>query len=569
MKRMWLMATLVTCGLMQSLSGGAAWAEDDGPTGAELLPKDTLLFLSVPDIPGSKDSFDKSLTGAMLQDPEFKPFLEDVKKKVEELSEKLKDELGLSIEDLMKIPEGEVTFALMERPSRKLAPVLMVDYGENSETVEKLLKKMHEGLEEHLEYTTEEVDDVKVHVFTLKEDDQDERNPYKSLVYVNEDSYLVFSTDVEAIKEVLARWDGKNDDTLANNDVYKYIQERCKDESGDPAMVWYVSPVGLVQAGLGMAAEISPEVALAGAFLPILGVDKLKGWGGASYSGAGDFDSISKSVVYADDSKGLLGIFQFPATDMTPPKWVAADVSMYFGANWNITLAYQSIEGLIDGLRGRGFTAKQLDRAANAEPGIHPKKDVIDLLDGKIHMVQGLEVEEDEPPIQKMLLALGVKDAAKAKKTLAILGKWDALPLETREFNGETIYEFSPAPEFTLSLTVANGHFVVTNDTAALEGMLRTGSGASLVESPSYQKIAKHFPPKVSLLSYSNSSSQFKALYQTLKNLENQEFLEGIDLQKLPSFEVIQKYLRPSGSYTIPDKRGSLTVGFQLREGDK
>ena len=566
MKRLW-MATLVVCGLAQSLIGGVARA-DEGATGAQLLPKDTLLFFSVPNAPETKDAFDKSLAGALLRDPEMKPFLEDVKQKIGEWSEKLNDEIGVTIEELLAIPEGELTFALMERPARKLAPVLMLDYGDSGETVEKLLKKMHESLEAQFDYSKEDVDDVAVHVFTLKEDFQVEQNPYKTIVYVNEDSYLVFSSDLDAVKEVLSRWDGDNDDTLANDDTYKYIQERCKDDAGDPVAVWYSNPVGLVQAGLNMASEFSPEVGMAGAFLPVLGIDKLKGWGGASYAGTGDFESVSKTMVYAEDPKGLLNVFQFPATDLAPPKWVAADTSTYTGANWNVAQAYTAIEGLIDGLRGRGFTARQLDRFSNDGPGLHAKKDFIDLLDGKVHMTQGFDTGEEGQSTQLMLLALGVKDAAKAKKTLATLAEWEDLPIESREFNGETIYEISPSPEVLLSFTVASGALVITNDTTGLEGMLRTSPGPSLTDLPAYQKIAKHFPAKVSMLSYSNSSMQLKAVYQALKNAENQEVVEGVDLKKLPPFEVIQKYLRPNGSYTVPDKRGALTVGFQLREGE-
>jgi hypothetical protein len=60
-----------------------------------------------------------------------------------------------------------------------------------------------------------------------------------------------------------------------------------------------------------------------------------------------------------------------------------------------------------------------------------------------------------------------------------------------------------------------------------------------------------------------------KAAYEMLKNAEDTDFLEGIDVKKLPPFEVLEKYLRPSGSYAVPDKKGALFVSFQLKEGDK
>ena len=68
------------------------------------------------------------------------------------------------------------------------------------------------------------------------------------------------------------------------------------------------------------------------------------------------------------------------------------------------------------------------------------------------------------------------------------------------------------------------------------------------------------------MISFQKQDNQLKQMYDLLKNAENQTFLEGIDLGKLPPFEVLQKYLRTSGSYTVPDKEGALTTGFQLKD---
>ena len=168
MKRIWLATTLIMCGLAQSLIGwSSAFAADDGATGAKLLPKDTLLYFSILDIPEARKEFDKS---PILNDPEFQPFISDVKAKIEELSQKVSEEIGLSITELIAIPEGELTLAVMERPKRRIAPVLLMDYGDNKEPVEKLMKKLHDTLDGNIaEHSKEEIDDVVVHVYTLKE----------------------------------------------------------------------------------------------------------------------------------------------------------------------------------------------------------------------------------------------------------------------------------------------------------------------------------------------------------------------------------------------------------------
>lgn len=569
MKRLWLATTLLFCGLMSAWTGAQAAYGDDDATGAQLVPKDTLMFFSIPSVADMKEDFDKSLGGALFRDPELKPFLDDVRKKIDELSDKLRDEVGVTIPELLAIPKGEVTLALMERPTAKLAPVLIVDYGDSKEIVDKLLKKLHDALDGDLaEHEKQDFKDISVHVYKFK--DQDPDNPFQTLAYFNDDKCLVFSSEVAALKEILDRWEGDSTDTLANDDTFKYVQERCKSDSDEPDAVWYISPIGLINSGLAMAQTTVPQVGMAKLFLPQLGLDKLKGFGGAGYYGSGEFDAVNKMFLYAEQPTGVLNVFQFPATDLTPPKWVPADATKYVGANWNAAQAYQAIESMIDGVYGRGFTAKRLDAMASADngPGIHIKKDVLDLLDGKLHVMVGADSKDDDSAVPQFLMAVDVKDGAKAKKILAKAAKSDRAGLETREFNGETIYE-AGSDERSISIAVAGNQFVLTNDAAALEGMLRTTTAAPLAESSVYRKIAKNFPAKVSMLSYSRTDTQLKAAYELLKNAEDIDFLEGIDLQKLPPFEVLEKYLRPSGFYGVPDKKGALFVDFQLSEGDK
>jgi len=568
MKRMWLTTTLVMCGLVQAAVGWNTASADDKAKGAELLPKDTLIFLTVPSVREAKEQFEKSLSGALLNDKELKPFLDDVTAKIGEFSEQWRDDIGVSISELLALPQGEITFALLHASERKLAPLLLMDYGDGNDTVEKLLKKMHDALDGDLaEHSIEEVDDIKIHVYTFKNHQQG--NPFKTLAYFNNEKSLVFSTEVTALKKVIERWDGKNDDTLANNAVFKYIQDQCHDDSGEPSVVWFLNPIGLIQAGVNIVQTLSPQsgAGMALVVIPILGIDKLKGFGGASFGGSGDFDAVSKSFLYAEQPTGVLNVFLFPATELTPPKWVSADVGAYMGLNWNFAKAYQTVEGLMDTYLGRGELAKRMDQIANSDNwfGIHPKKDIIDSLDGRFHIIQRLDTQDDTSITQQVLIALEVKDEAKVKKILSKVAKSEDSPLETREFNGETIYEVG---EDSLCFAVTSGQLVITNDVPALEGMLRTERQPSLVDSPAYRNVAKHFPAKTSMVAYQRSDAQLEAVYDMLKNADTQ-FIDGIDFKKLPSFEVIKKYLRPSGFYLVPDKKGVLSVSFQLSEGDR
>ena len=366
----------------------------------------------------------------------------------------------------------------------------------------------------------------------------------------------------------MERWDGTSEDTLAQNDQFKYIQSQCKFEGGEPLIKWYINPIGLIQSGIAMAQATIPQAGMAGAFLPLFGVDGWKGWGGAIDLDEGEFEGVANSFIVAENPRGVLGLFQFPAAQLAPPKWVPADIGSYVLANWNVLGAYTSVETLVDSFQGRGATARFLDSVAEQGPMIHPKKDLIDHLDGKIHILQAepkTEEDDDTPPTPQILVGFGLKDAAKMKKTLAAAAKAGNSNLETREFHGETIYEVGAAnSDQVVSIVVTEGQLVVTNDTPLLEGVMRGDSSrTSLSDSDEYKRVSKFFPSKTSMLSFQRGDAQFKTYYNLLKNSDN--FVDGIDVSKLPPFEAISKYLQPSGGYTVPDKKGAKSVTYSLK----
>jgi hypothetical protein len=65
------------------------------------------------------------------------------------------------------------------------------------------------------------------------------------------------------------------------------------------------------------------------------------------------------------------------------------------------------------------------------------------------------------------------------------------------------------------------------------------------------------------MLSFQRSDAGLKTYYNLLKNADN--FWDGVDVSKLPPFEVLAKYLQPSGGYTVPDEKGAKSVTYSLK----
>jgi hypothetical protein len=304
-------------------------------------------------------------------------------------------------------------------------------------------------------------------------------------------------------------------------------------------------------------------------FLPILGLDRFKGYGGTTDMGVEDYGTINRAFAYVEQpASGVLGLFNFPAVDQAPPAWVPADVAMWMGLNWNVEEAYLSVESVVDSFQGPGSLGKVLDAlAADGDgPGIHVKNDVIDNLAGKIQVVSLAPpaTRDDAPPVPTMLFSIALKDAAAMQKTLTKAAKSDGFPGKARQFEGVTVYDV-PADEMTVSVAVAGDSLVITTDTPALESRIRGKAAKPLAGSDAYKAILKYLPKKASLVSYSKQDAQIKTVYDMLKKQDNDQ-LQGIDLGKLPDFSVIQKYLKPSIGYAIPDENGALFVGFTLSD---
>ncbi len=547
-------------------------AADDPVETDRLLPSEVAVYFSIPDVDELKARFAKTAMGNLVEDSTFEPFKQEITKALEGISGKLEEELGVSLKALLQIPSGEFAFAVLTPPGKKLSAVMFLDFGDNEKTVDALLEKAEKALEENgAESDDEEIDGTKVTTWTFKSGGNPQQ-PNK-LVYFIKDTMIVVSSDLSTAKGVLTRWDGKHSDTFADNDNYNLILEKCKTDDEDGLVVWYINPIALLQAGLAQAAAQNPQLALAAVFLEPLGLFSLKAIGGSADMATEQFDSISKTfIVLEQPTKGVMNLFQFPAIEQKPPKWVSSNASAWFSVNWDISEAYQAASSLFAMVPNAppGGLDSIVDNLAEQEPRVHLKKDVIDSLSGRIQVVvEPAKKKGDEKGQDRVVVAIGLKDAKKFQATLTKITKTPGFPGKTREFKGATIIEFE-VPDFSGSLepkmaglAIGKDQLMFSNDVTAVESMLRGDTdGDALVDSAEYKAIAEHIPAKSSIASFSRSDSQMEALWEMAKGGQAGLFLPMIDFEKLPAFDSVKKYLTPNGGYSVPDKNGVLFVSF-------
>ncbi len=535
---------------------------DDDSTPQSLLPPETYLFISCPSMTDLKTRFGEGAMGKLWNDRSMSAFRDEVSTQLDKASSSTQEEIGIPLRDLLNLPTGEVTLAASKVKNR-LGLALIIDVGENTDTLNKVMSKIHEKLLERGTKTTETYEEVELTILKPADAKQGE------FVTFTDESYAVFASSADLAKAILDRWDGKHEKTFESNASLKTILEECEesdDEFSD--LYYYVDPVNLILEGLKLNPQTAGNAAMAQGFLPLLGLDKLKAIGGAVSLESDDFDSVSRTMFLVDQpAAGLLNIFRMPATLEGPPAWVARNVDQYSAFTWDVPGAYKAIDALVMTFAPQmGGLDALLDQAANHpnNPGIHPKKDLLDQLTGVTHVIATEDTGADDAA-QRMLIAIGVKNEQTVQNVIEKVSA-QAPNLKPRTFEGVTIYDMEGGGATSPALAVTRGHLFFATHPAALESAIR---GKSVVEDPlsgadDYKAVAAHFPKPASSIGFARPAAQIKSIWEMARSGNFNDQLDGFDLTKLPEFSAVQKYFSPSGSYIAPHEKGAIMVNFSM-----
>ena len=102
----------------------------------------------------------------MFKDPQLKPFIESLYGKAGELyTSEAEGKLGISWDDLKKLPKGEVAFAVVARPEQRPALLLLIDQGDEASVADKLVDKVLDFAQQKGgDFSKEKIGDVEVTV---------------------------------------------------------------------------------------------------------------------------------------------------------------------------------------------------------------------------------------------------------------------------------------------------------------------------------------------------------------------------------------------------------------------
>mgnify|MGYP001136103558 CR=1 FL=1 len=564
-----------------------------------VFPESTLFLAKIADAKALRQAFAQSQYGQLWNDPAMSDFKADLREKLQDAGKTFKEQFGLSLKEVLEIPQGHLAVAAITRDDPKLpiALLFMGEAGQNAAKLGDLLTKGTKQSEEHgSKVSAETFQGQTLHIIQLPEPKDDAKGGirFKHVVWTNVQSTYLIGTDLDAIKDLIANAGGR-DRSLASNDSFVKTQAKI---GGDAAQVtWFLDLNKLVKFGSKIASKgVDAQLQQTEFLIQEFGLNGLKAVGGSLTMGAGHYDSQTKTFFLAPAPvEGLLKIFSMPKVTLRPEPWVPATVASYQTVSMDLKNVYKGVDELINKFQPGMLNTlqQQLVGPEGGEP-LNVEKEIFGTLGDRVSIVTDFKkpVNEDS---QRSLLAIAVKDTKTLQNSLAkILALAGASP-KKRDFQGTTIYDFevnlpnmpnnpnAANVQFKgpISVAIAKDSLFATTDTTLLEQILRAGN-ASLADSPDFQSIVKEMPEKLSGMTYVRPDEQARISYEMLKSGQfekafkqaaarrgdNVEPPKIIDTDKLPDFSVFAKYLSKGGSYSQMEDDGFIMTGFTLKKAN-
>lgn len=544
-----------------------------------ILPQETYLYISVPDVEAVKSTLKSSSFGQLWDDPALDEFKEEVmnafENEMQEAMTQFEEASGMTVEEALELPSGEITLAISAAGNSAVGAVVFFDIGDNERKVQPLLDQAVAALsqERNLSSADTSYGGVAITAFEVNYPGPSPTPLAEEFGWFLQDGRLVASNQLELLEAVIDNWSGDAADSFVSNDTYQFVMKRCEADSNPAISKMYMDPIGLftklVQTqSLGQQANMGASMALG--FLPTFGLNQLKAIAAVGQQGTGEFEVVNRTVVYSDQpATGLMRVFELDQAKTTPPSWVKDNVSTYASMNWEINEAFSAVEQLVDMFQGAGALANILDQMATRGP-VHVKQDIIDNLTGEIQLLTAPNSTEQFGG-DELLLAFALRNEGAVSDLVDRLAGMSGM--QVRDFQGADLYSMEIPGGQAFSLTVRDGNLLFSMGGNLMEQVLRNDDDMRpLAESEEFQRIAAHFPANAVSVSFSRPAETYKSIYEMVRTdgAENfpgvQDLFEKIDFTKLPPFEVIQKYIKPSGAYAIQDDNGYFMQGYQLKD---
>ncbi|TVS20821.1 MAG: hypothetical protein EA424_02025 [Planctomycetaceae bacterium] len=579
----WLTAVLSIALICQS-------AQAQRPTAPRLLPKDTLLYLRIADMPDLIERFQETSAGRISQDEQVRPLLDHLWGSLVEVAEPLEDLLGVPLQDLLSIPQGETCLALVAPETGFPAVVLLIDAGDRMPALDKVLEQAEFGLfQQGAVRTVQDLDGTEMVVNALPGGQR------REMAFVQRDGTLILGSNSQVIQSMIDAWDGRPTSRLSENTNFTAIMKRCAgDEKEPPQITFFIDPLELTKRIARGSLAGQAVIAL----LPALGLDGVRGLGGSVALATEQYDNVTHVHLMLDSPrKGVVEILALRGGDLTPEPWVPADAVSYTSLNWDFETSYNALRTLFDAIRGEGALDREVNRRVSDPLGIPFEQDLLAALDGRVTIVSWM-VRPARLNSRANLLGLKLKDPKAFRQTLQKLIDQFPGQLERQALGGNEYWSIrvprptNDGPDRPLlrepdpAIAILDDYLLLSDSSELLKHAMVTRGrvSGSLANELDYKLIASRIRRQAGgdtpgMLAFDRPEESLRLLYelatgdttqqQLRSQADNNPFFGALDgalrENPLPPFAVIARYLAPGGSLITNDATGFHYTSFTLR----
>ena len=468
-----------------------------------ILPDTTVFMLKLNDAKSFREAFRRSQYGQLWNDPALKDFRDELGQKLAEATKALKEKIGVSLSDLVQLPQGTLAVAAIAKEAAReeaaasglpVDVVLLADAGENEKKMLEVLERSHQAGRgvgrQGLDRVVQRADDPHRSIPAARARKKPtrtrpSRSPIPPLIWTNAGSLFFIATDLDVIKDLAAHREGR-DNSLAATEAYTKTQ--AKTDSAKSQVIWYLDVNKLVKIVIKANSQGSRRPADR---CPGSGTGRLRSQIDRRLPDPGQpgsYDSLTKTFVHAPKPvPGLLKVFSLPPISLRPESWVPATVASYQTVSFDLDNAFTALNEIVNKFQpGMVNLVEQQLVGPNGGQPLSFQNDVFGPLGDRITVISDFKkpIKEDS---QRMLVAVSLEDTKAFQNTLSRLLEIAGAAPEKREFQGTTIYDFdvnipnqaAGAPQALngpISMAIAKDTLFVTTDTTLLEQVLRPGN---------------------------------------------------------------------------------------------
>ncbi len=567
------LAALACALLLPSAATAGAFAPSE-----TIFPATTRGWISVANPQVFQESFDRTQYGQLLKDPVMKPFMDGFRAQLRTAGKQRLGKLGLTLEDLEKVPGGEIAMAAIEPQPGVLASILLVDTTGHEAETKALLDQVEKRLIEQKATKTAGTAPG-MSVFQLPPEQNGSSSKPRQVAISSAAGALVVGDSPAVVGQIVATLKQGRKDSLASLPAYQAIAGRCGKEvpSSAAPLRWFVDPLGYAK--VYQAANPPREKRKGPDYVAILGrqgFDAVKGAGGLVFFDNGTREAQHHTLVYAPPVAGrepfaidrfdlAARMLRFPNADkIDPPQWVPRDVSSWVTAQWDLANAFASAEPLVDDIVGEKGVFDDVIASLKEDPDgpqIDVEKDLVACLGSRI-LVLGDYATPIDIDSERLVIAIEAKDADKVAATVAKSMATDP-DMQKVESNGHVIWEMidrsASIPKLEIetpggaiahaddesdphhhrkrlrekeekflphsAVTVAHGHLLIASHRDFLERVLATSAGeGGLAAAADYALVTgemkKLFPKASALRSFGRADESVRPAFEMLRKGE-------------------------------------------------